>query len=178
MKKLNVGCGENIKKGYINLDIRKLPGVDVVWNLNKTPYPFKDNEFNEILALNVLEHIDDHSVAIREFHRILKPGGKVIIEVPHFTSATVWGDPTHKRGYSYISFDFFLKKHRYHRYFDFGFSKINKQIIFFKGLHIYNHLVEAFVNWTSKLTPKAPLYENTFLRSLFPALRLRFELIK
>lgn len=33
MKRLNLGCGRDIKKGWINLDILKLPGVDVVYDL-------------------------------------------------------------------------------------------------------------------------------------------------
>ena len=58
MKKLNLGCGKKILKGYINLDCVKFPGVDKVHNLNKYPWPFKDNEFDEIYCDNILEHLD------------------------------------------------------------------------------------------------------------------------
>jgi len=37
MKKLNLGCGNDIKKDYVNLDIAKLQGVNVVWDVNKLP---------------------------------------------------------------------------------------------------------------------------------------------
>lgn len=43
---------------------------------------FKDNFFDYILAIHVLEHIDDDSQALRELYRVLKPGGKVILMVP------------------------------------------------------------------------------------------------
>ena len=43
INKLNFGCGPEIMKGYVNMDILKLSGVDVVHNFNKFPYPFKDN---------------------------------------------------------------------------------------------------------------------------------------
>ena len=43
MKKLNLGCGTDIKKGYINLDVAKLDGVDVVHDINRLPLPFKEN---------------------------------------------------------------------------------------------------------------------------------------
>ena len=46
--KLNIGCGKKILNGYINLDVVKLPGVDIVHDLNKYPWPFKDNYFDEI----------------------------------------------------------------------------------------------------------------------------------
>lgn len=59
MKKLHLGCGEDIKEGYINLDFLKMDGVDVVHNLNKFPYPFEDNQFDEVYASHILEHLDD-----------------------------------------------------------------------------------------------------------------------
>ena len=58
-KKLNFGCGTRIMKGYVNLDIVKHKGVDVVHDLNKFPYPFKNGEFDEIYARFILEHLGD-----------------------------------------------------------------------------------------------------------------------
>lgn len=46
--KLNLGCGKDIKDGYINLDVRYIKGVDVVCNLNSFPYPFQNDVFDEI----------------------------------------------------------------------------------------------------------------------------------
>jgi predicted SAM-dependent methyltransferase len=57
MKRLNVGCGLNIKKDWINLDLHKLEGVDVVHDIEKIPWPFEDNYFDEIECFHVLEHV-------------------------------------------------------------------------------------------------------------------------
>ncbi len=57
--KLNMGCGKDILRGYINVDLRPLPGIDVAHDLNRFPYPFKDNTFDEIYCNNILEHLDD-----------------------------------------------------------------------------------------------------------------------
>ncbi len=59
LKKLNLGCGLNHREGYVNLDAVKLPGVDVVHDLNKMPYPFKTNQFDEIICQHLLEHLDN-----------------------------------------------------------------------------------------------------------------------
>lgn len=44
--------------------------------------PLPDNCMDVVVALNVLEHIEDDSAALRQIYRILKPGGYAIIEVP------------------------------------------------------------------------------------------------
>ncbi len=169
-KKLNFGCGEKILFGYMNVDIVKLPGVDKVLDLEKTPYPFKDNEFDEIYADNVLEHLEQFIPIMQELHRILKPKGKLIIKVPHFTSHDAWAHPQHTREFTYESFDFFVRNTERHksdgRCFPFAFNKIKrKKIVFEKGLHPmnwHNYFIELIVN----IFPK--WYEKTPLR-IFPA---------
>jgi predicted SAM-dependent methyltransferase len=65
MKILDLGCGKNKFKSsntsdiVIGMDKYSLEGVDVVHDLEKTPYPFNDNEFDEIRAHHVLEHIQN-----------------------------------------------------------------------------------------------------------------------
>jgi SAM-dependent methyltransferase len=51
-----------------------------------TEMPFPDNHFDGIVALDVLEHIDDHEGAAREIQRVLKPGGTLVVTVPAYQS--------------------------------------------------------------------------------------------
>ena len=53
-KKLNLGSGNDIKNGYVNIDFKQSQGVDVVHNLNKFPWPFVDKTFNEIIQKMLL----------------------------------------------------------------------------------------------------------------------------
>ena len=66
------------------MDIREEVNPDLVWDMEKTPYPFKDQEFDLILLKDSLEHVSYHKVedVIKECHRILKPGGKLLIQCP------------------------------------------------------------------------------------------------
>lgn len=48
------------------------------------PYPFEDNTFDVVTALDVIEHVDDDLAILREAHRTLKPGGHIVITVPAF----------------------------------------------------------------------------------------------
>jgi len=103
-KGLNLGCGDRLSRDCINVDSKKFDGVDLVWDLNKFPYPFKDNQFEEIFAFNILEHLNDPHKVMEEIYRIVKPDGIVNLQVPHFSSNSVWGDIQHKRGFSYETF--------------------------------------------------------------------------
>ena len=114
MKKLNFGCGNDIKKSnenekWVNIDVLKLPGVNVVHNLNKFPYPFKDNEFDEVYTSHVLEHLNDLVKVMKELKRICKSEARIIIRVPHFSCGVSYRDPTHKRLFSYFTFEYFTE---------------------------------------------------------------------
>ena len=105
--KLNLGAGNDIKKNYVNHDLVNLHGIDLVHDLNNYPWPMKDNAFDEIIANDLLEHLDDFMKAMEEAHRILKPGGLFKIRVPYWNSWCTHADPTHKRGFHELRFHFF-----------------------------------------------------------------------
>lgn len=113
--KINLGAGIELKEGFINCDWLEMPGIDKVFNLLNFPWPFSDASADEISAHDVLEHMppftdDKQSFPIKfveEAHRILKTGGKLFIQVPHWQSRNLWIDPTHVRGYDEKSMDYF-----------------------------------------------------------------------
>ena len=113
-KQLLMGCGSRTKKdlaldgnhefeNLVRLDINSDHKPDVVHDLRVHPLPFSDNEFDEIHAYEVLEHLafqGDYDFFFKEFSeyaRILKPGGRFFGSVPAMGSPWLWGDPSHKR---------------------------------------------------------------------------------
>ena len=179
-KRLNVGCGKDIRAGWVNLDVTALPGVDVVHDIERLPLPFEDGEFDEIRCENVLEHVD-YAPVLKELYRILRPAGLLKIRVPHFTSRNNWVDPTHRKSFSIETFDFFVKGSQAEKdkgyYFDFCFGKmLSRRIKFLKrGLFWGNRLVEPLVNCSPKVQW---FYESSFLCRLFPANDVVIELVK
>lgn len=172
--KLNLGAGKlDIKEGYTNLDITNYPGIDMVWDLNKLPLPFKDNEVDEILAYGILEHVN-YIPLMGELYRILKQEGVIKIRVPHFTYVEAYADPTHINRFSYLTFFYFTKGLK--REYPFSkYSKFKGRITFQKRPKLFwNYLIEWFVN-LGEATKK--LYEKTPLR-IFPAANLEIQLIK
>ena len=127
MKKLNVGCGRDVRKDWTNLDFIKERGIDVIHNLEIFPYPFKDNTFEYIRASQIIEHLNDPQKFIKELWRIAKPGAKILIGTVHFSASTVWGDITHKRPYQSDSLDWCNIKYKNIN----NFSLVNKNKEFF-----------------------------------------------
>lgn len=106
-RRLNLGAGEDRKEGYVNLDWSELANPDVVHDLNVFPYPFPDGSFDEIFASHVLEHLDRPFNVMREFHRLLSPGGRLIIKVPHFSRGFTHAE--HAHGFD-VSFPLYFNK--------------------------------------------------------------------
>ena len=81
---LNVGCGPYPEPGFINLDYGWHPQIDICWDIAGKPYPLKDNSLEGIFTEHCLEHISFDSCLenLKEFYRLLKPGGTLRIIVP------------------------------------------------------------------------------------------------
>jgi SAM-dependent methyltransferase len=97
--KLNLGCGDKILEGYVNVDVvesRAGKTPDVLCDLHQLT-PFEDGVADEVMAIHVVEHFWRWEVVdiLKEWSRVLKPGGKMILECPNLVSAcqAVLADP-------------------------------------------------------------------------------------
>src|SRR5688572_31594130 len=79
---LDVGCGQNKFPGAIGIDANPRSHADVIHDLGVIPYPFADDEFDEIICRHVIEHVPDVLGFITELHRITRPGGRLKIVTP------------------------------------------------------------------------------------------------
>lgn len=129
-KELLIGCGyRKVKQirmnndnpefeNLVTLDVNTNCNPDVLWDLRNHPLPFPDNEFDEIHAYDVLEHLayqGDHEFFFAEFneyYRISKHKGVFCGSVPDNLSPTCFGDPSHKRVIVNENFTF-LDKEQY-----------------------------------------------------------------
>lgn len=97
--KLNLGCGDKILEGFINVDVveaRAGKKPDVICDLHQLT-PFEDNSADEIMAIHVVEHFWRWEIVdiLKEWTRVLKPGGRMVLECPNLLSAcqAVLDDP-------------------------------------------------------------------------------------
>lgn len=100
-KRLNLGCGFFKLDGYLNVDASDVCEPDMVVNLNQLPWPFEDDEFQHIVAKDILEHLGNDKVSlvdiIKEMYRVSENGAVWEVQVPHHRCDHAWDDPTHKR---------------------------------------------------------------------------------
>jgi predicted SAM-dependent methyltransferase len=95
--KLNLGCGYDIREGYLNVDLHEWHNPDLIADITDLSV-LPSNHFDELVAQDVLEHLERHKTvpALKEWSRLLKPGGVVHIRVPSlfdlfvFLSAPEW----------------------------------------------------------------------------------------
>ncbi len=104
---LHIGCGNHILEEYVNVDAQPIHGADVVHDLRQFPWPFDDQQFGEVIAVDLLEHLPDTIRTMEEIYRITRPGGLVHIRVPYFNAWDASYDPTHVKTFNENSFDFF-----------------------------------------------------------------------
>lgn len=133
---LELGCGNSKQFEYsIAVDIIDLPGVDIICDLNKG-FPFiPDNSVDEIYSSHFMEHINNLGFMMKEIYRILKPGGRKHMTVPHFSNPYFYSDYTHHITFGIYSMSYFSKSKYFKRqvptfYNDIDFKIISVQVRF------------------------------------------------
>jgi SAM-dependent methyltransferase len=94
---LNLGSGATILDGYVNVDKKKLIGVDIVHDLEQFPWPFKTESVDFILASHIFCHLERKNFikVMDECHRILKENAQMIVTCPYGNGNLFAQDPTH-----------------------------------------------------------------------------------
>lgn len=115
---LDLGCGASKHPGFVGLDVRELPGVDIVHDLNLYPWPIDDLTVNRIVCSHVVEHIPPVAISERgtwfpfvafmdEVWRISSPGCEFMISAPYWQSPGFPQDPTHVNPINETTFAYF-----------------------------------------------------------------------
>ena len=173
--KLNLGCGQNKLKGYINCDISNAVNPDKIIDLEKK-LPFKSGGVDFILAEHVFEHVKNFIGMMHELRRICKNGSFIKIKVPFYSSCEQFSDPTHVRFFTPFSFDYFNTSSKIGVYsHEVGCDKKmfvvrNVKINFSVGRSkILNLFINPLINFNHRIYCK-------FLSGIIPSSEIEFEL--
>ena len=108
MRILELGAGNNPSADMVHHDrVRHAPHIDVAWDLDVVPWPWDDEEWFGVWAMDVMEHLKlDVAEWLDECWRILEPHGKLHLRLPAFDNPDSFRDPTHRRVFHPETFDY------------------------------------------------------------------------
>ncbi len=112
MKKLHLGCGNDIKEGYVNVDLtRHRKEVEFAFDLSTDRGVWHDEirngEWDEIFASDVIEHLDDTVKFMDDMWELLAKDGVLSLKACGWQNPNYYVDPTHKHAFDIRSFDYF-----------------------------------------------------------------------
>jgi SAM-dependent methyltransferase len=166
---LNLGCGRRARSDAVNVDLVPGNATDVVHALDRLPRPFPDNRFAEILAFDVIEHLDRLVPVMEELHRVAAPGAIVRITVPNFSSSNAFTDITHRHYFGWFSTHHFTGENQWDFYTTRRFERVTSTLMFQPSL--VNKVVRR-----RRLANRYPLQDEQRWTWMFPAWFLHFEL--
>lgn len=112
-RKIDLGGRINAAEGFETVDLKD---ANVVCDLNEE-WPFDDDSVGVVRAFDVFEHLRDSVHTMKELHRVLKPGGYALIQVPSTDGRGAFQDPTHVSFWNENSF-FYYADSRWAQYID------------------------------------------------------------
>lgn len=164
---LNLGSGQRQRSDAVNVDSVPDTRPDLVLDLDCLPWPFEDNRFTEVLAYDVLEHLDRLVPVMEEIHRVCRPGATVRITVPHFSSANAFTDITHRHYFGWFSTHYFTGENHWAFYSRARFTRLATSLMFHPSPS--NAMVRRLAN-------RYPAEYERRWTWMFPAWFLYFEL--
>lgn len=110
--RLNLGCGRDIRDGWVNIDSHPLPGVDHVVDFDEKPaLPLFGDQVEHSEGSHVIEHLANPLPFMEELWRVTKPGGTATFRCPYGSSDDADEDPTHVRRMFVGSWGYFGQPH-------------------------------------------------------------------
>lgn len=169
---LDVGCGDRKLPNAIGMDIIKVPSVDVQHSFDIFPWPFPDNSFDLVFLNHALEHVEDVVAVVNEIHRVLKPTGRLVIQVPYFRSLDAFTDPTHRHFFTARTLDYFVQGSGLSHY-QYNDSLFIKKGFWYGWPHLSrNPLVRRFKSFITS----HPQFYDQYLSLVLPMKCLTWEL--
>jgi SAM-dependent methyltransferase len=177
MRILDLGCGRAKTPGAIGADLNRRSHADVILDLDQLPLPFHDNSFDSLVANSVVEHVEDIVRFMEEVHRVCRPGARVHLVTPHFSSADAYADPTHRHYLSLRSFDYFTGAMPEFAFYSTARFQLTRAELFFWRLPRLGGISPQHWLGARLLADRFPHLYERFFAFVLPAQGMVFELV-
>jgi SAM-dependent methyltransferase len=180
--RLNLGSGGTVRPGYWGVDLLALPGVDVQADLNRPLDWLPDASVDAVYSRHALEHVEQILPLMRELHRVLRPGGRLHLVVPHFSNPYYYSDLTHRHPFGLYSFFYFCAPEDQPRrkvpcfYVDFRYRVQRLRIRFYRRSLLDKLVVPMLDRLVNRGVPTQDWYERRLCR-LWHASEIDCELV-
>ena len=163
---LDLWCGRAKREGAIGVDWSADSDADVVADIDAPYLPFKDDSFDEVVMIDTLEHVASVKAAVCEAGRVLRPGGRIFVRAPHFSSLHMYSDFTHRNFFSAEGVRRMAGDHpEYGHYYTSGFELVSLRIKLWRAWRVLG------IEW---LANRFPLTYEKLFAFRFPAMALEF----
>jgi len=181
--KLNLGCGKDYRRRWVNHDFNKGVKADVYFDLQDFPYPLEENKFDYVLACGVLEHIAQTNLirVMEELHKICKPNAVIEIYVPHRSGMYAFNHITHYSFFGLGKFDTFLPEVDFsgERYSKVQFNVLKEELHFFDhNLINFKFLSKLPINWMFNFNRTWQMLMERFQFFGFDEIYYKLEVVK
>ncbi len=107
--KLNMCCGNDKKKGWINADVK---GTEPLIDFNVFPYPFLNNQLHMVYIRMALEHLSFPDKVLSELWHCCKKDAVIEIITTHYTNKGSYNSLEHKAYFDKLAFDYFVEDNK------------------------------------------------------------------
>ncbi|MFC7071357.1 class I SAM-dependent methyltransferase [Halobaculum lipolyticum] len=139
--RLNLGCGDDYREGWHNVDVAASVAPDEVVDLAERPWPWPDDAWTHVRAEHVLEHLDP--VPWDELTRVLAPGGRLELVYP--IGHTRFEDPSHAGFWNYHTAEALVGDRAHGHQFVAGLTLVSREVEW--DLSIRSRLLRLWVRW-------------------------------
>jgi SAM-dependent methyltransferase len=182
---LDLGCGAHKRRpDWVGVDLRPEEGVDIIGDVYEVLNAIPDFSVEGIFASHFLEHVADVPGMLTEIARVVRPGGNVVLIVPHFSNPYFYSDLTHRTFFGLYSLGYLVESGPFRRQVPRYTEPLDLQLLaarlVFKSpppfvvRYAFKRLIEMFVNssrWAQEF------YEEN-LTGFVPCYEIRFDLIR
>lgn len=153
---VDLGCSKNKTEGLIGIDLDPNSAADIIADLEKNAIPLRENSVDRVVSKHFFEHLEDPIRLLKDIYRVVKDGGEIFIEVPHYSSYISHGIG-HKHYFSHKELVQMVKN-------EIDCDIVKPEITFYKTFRLFG--IKFLAN-------KFPVSYERFWAYIFPAENLK-----